>query len=217
MEKRADGLCLHFQDGDCLGGLETIIWAIGRRPNSTDLGLEQANITTDTQGFITVDAFQNTETSGIYAVGDVTSGPALTPVAIAAGRRLADRLFNAQTERRLDVHLVPTVIFSHPPIATVGLSAAAAQAQYGEEAVKVYQTTFTPLVRAFSAEPERTAMQLVTVGREEKIVGLHAIGDSVDEMLQGFAVALRMGATKRDFDDTIAIHPTGAEEFVTMR
>jgi glutathione reductase (NADPH) len=217
VEKRADGLCLHFQDGDCLGGLETIIWAIGRRPNSTDLGLEQANITTDPQGFIAVDAFQNTETSGIYAVGDVTTGPALTPVAIAAGRRLADRLFDAQTERHLDVHLVPTVIFSHPPIATVGLSAAAAQAQYGEEAVRVYQTTFTPLVRAFSAEPERTTMQLVTVGREEKIVGLHAIGDSVDEMLQGFAVALRMGATKRDFDDTIAIHPTSAEEFVTMR
>lgn len=217
VEKRADGLCLHFQDGDCLGGLETIIWAIGRRPNSTDLGLEQANITTDPQGFIAVDAFQNTETSGIYAVGDVTTGPALTPVAIAAGRRLADRLFDAQTERHLDVHLVPTVIFSHPPIATVGLSVASAQAQYGEEAVKVYQTIFTPLVRAFSAEPERTAMQLVTVGREEKIVGLHAIGDGVDEMLQGFAVALRMGATKHDFDDTIAIHPTSAEEFVTMR
>jgi glutathione reductase (NADPH) len=217
VEKRADGLCLHFQDGDCLGGLGAIIWAIGRRPNSADLDLELANITADPQGFIPVDAFQNTQASGIYAVGDVTAGPALTPVAIAAGRRLADRLFDAQTARHLDTHLVPTVIFSHPPIATIGLSEAAAQEQYGEEAVKVYQTTFTPMLHAFSAEPEKTAMKLVTVGREEKIVGLHAIGDGVDEMLQGFAVALRMGATKQDFDDTIAIHPTSSEEFVTMR
>ncbi len=217
VEKRADGLCLHFQDGDCLGGLDAIIWAIGRRPNSADLGLGIANIAADPQGFIPVDALQNTQASGIYAVGDVTAGPALTPVAIAAGRRLADRLFDAQTERHLDTHLVPTVIFSHPPIATIGLSEAAAQKQYGEEAVKVYQTTFTPMLRAFSAEPEKTAMKLVTVGREEKIVGLHAIGDGVDEMLQGFAVALRMGATKQDFDDTIAIHPTSSEEFVTMR
>lgn len=217
VEKRADGLCLHFQDGDCLGGLDAIIWAIGRRPNSADLGLELANIIADPQGFIPVDAFQNTQASGIYAVGDVTAGPALTPVAIAAGRRLADRLFDAQTERHLDTHLVPTVIFSHPPIATIGLSETAAQVQYGEEAVKVYQTTFTPMLRAFSAEPEKTAMKLVTVGREEKIIGLHAIGDGVDEMLQGFAVALRMGATKQDFDDTIAIHPTSSEEFVTMR
>ena len=217
VEKRADGLCLHFQDGDCLGGLDAIIWAIGRRPNSVDLGLGIANIAADPQGFIPVDAFQNTQASGIYAVGDVTAGPALTPVAIAAGRRLADRLFDAQTERHLDTHLVPTVIFSHPPIATIGLSEAAAQKQYGEEAVKVYQTIFTSMLRAFSAEPEKTAMKLVTVGREEKIVGLHAIGDGVDEILQGFAVALRMGATKQDFDDTIAIHPTSSEEFVTMR
>ena len=217
VEKRADGLCLYFHDGDSLGGLDAVIWAIGRRPNSADLGLELANITADPQGFIPVDAFQNTQASGIYAVGDVTAGPALTPVAIAAGRRLADRLFDAQTERHLDTHLVPTVIFSHPPIATIGLSETAAQVQYGEEAVKVYQTTFTPMLRAFSAEPEKTAMKLVTVGREEKIIGLHAIGDGVDEMLQGFAVALRMGATKQDFDDTIAIHPTSSEEFVTMR
>ncbi|MCK9189751.1 glutathione-disulfide reductase [Acidithiobacillus sp.] len=217
VEKRADGLCLHFQDGDCLGGLDAIIWAIGRRPNSADLDLELANIAAAPQGFIPVDAFQNTQASGIYAVGDVTAGPALTPVAIAAGRRLADRLFDAQTARHLDTHLVPTVIFSHPPIATIGLSEAAAQEQYGEEAVKVYQTIFTPMLRAFSAEPEKAAMKLVTVGREEKIIGLHAIGDGVDEMLQGFAVALHMGATKQDFDDTIAIHPTSSEEFVTMR
>lgn len=217
VEQRTDGLYLHFHDGDCLGGLDAVIWAIGRRPNSSELGLEQVRISVDTQGFIPVDAYQTTSAPGVYAVGDVTPGPALTPVAIAAGRRLADRLFGGQTDRHLDTHLVPTVIFSHPPIATVGLSEAAAQLQYGEEAVRVYRTTFTPMFRAFSTDPEKTAMQLVTVGPEERIVGLHAIGDAVDEMLQGFAVALRMGATKRDFDDTIAIHPTSAEELVTLR
>ena len=217
VEKRTDGLYLHFHDGDCLGGLDAVIWAIGRRPNSSELGLEQVRISVDTQGFIPVDAYQTTSAPGVYAVGDVTPGPALTPVAIAAGRRLADRLFGGQAGRHLDTHLVPTVIFSHPPIATVGLSEAAAQLQYGEEAVRVYRTTFTPMFRAFSTDPEKTAMKLVTVGPEERIVGLHAIGDAVDEMLQGFAVALRMGATKRDFDDTIAIHPTSAEELVTLR
>lgn len=217
LEKREDGLCLHFQDGDCLGGLDAVIWAIGRRPNSADLGLEKADIATDSQGFIPVDSFQNTQVPGIYAVGDVTNAPALTPVAIAAGRRLADRLFDGQTERHLDTNLVPTVIFSHPPIATVGLSESAAKELYGEEAVKVYQTQFNPMLRAFSSEPEKTAMKLITVGPEEKIIGLHAIGDGVDEMLQGFAVALRMGATKQDFDDTIAIHPTSSEELVTLR
>ncbi|WP_163098746.1 glutathione-disulfide reductase [Acidithiobacillus ferrianus] len=217
VEQRTDGLYLHFHDGDCLGGLDAVIWAIGRRPNSSELGLEQVRISVDTRGFIPVDAYQTTSAPGVYAVGDVTPGPALTPVAIAAGRRLADRLFGGQTDRHLDTHLVPTVIFSHPPIATVGLSEAAAQLQYGEEAVRAYRTTFTPMFRAFSSDPEKTAMKLVTVGPEERIVGLHAIGDAVDEMLQGFAVALRMGATKRDFDDTIAIHPTSAEELVTLR
>ncbi len=217
LEKRPDGLCLHFQDGDCLGGLDAVIWAIGRRPNSEELELENVGISQDANGFIPVDAFQNTAIPGIYALGDVTSAPALTPVAIAAGRRLADRLFNQQTERHLDATLVPTVVFSHPPIATVGLSETAARETYGDEAVKVYQTRFTPMLRAFSEDPEKTAMKLVTVGREEKIVGLHAIGDGVDEMLQGFAVALRMGASKKDFDDTIAIHPTSSEELVTLR
>ncbi|MBN2678920.1 glutathione-disulfide reductase [Acidithiobacillus montserratensis] len=217
LEQQEDGLCLHFQDGDCLGGLDTVIWAIGRQPNSSDLGLEHSDVQKDAQGFIGVDTFQNTTSTGIYALGDVTRAPALTPVAIAAGRRLADRLFNQQADRHLDSSLVPTVIFSHPPIATVGMSETAAREQYGDESVKVYQTRFTPMLRAFSEEPEKTAMKLVTVGREEKIVGLHAIGDGVDEMLQGFAVALRMGACKRDFDDTIAIHPTSAEELVTLR
>jgi glutathione reductase (NADPH) len=140
----------------------------------------------------------------------------LTPVAIAAGRRLADRLFDGQTERRLNYDIVPTVIFGHPPIGAVGLSEAEARARHGAD-VKIYTSTFVPLYFAMTSRKPHTHMKLVTVGPEERIVGLHVIGPGADEMLQGFAIAVRMGARKRDFDDTIAIHPTSAEEFVTMR
>ncbi|MEY2341028.1 glutathione-disulfide reductase [Acidithiobacillus sp. IBUN Pt1247-S3] len=211
------GFCLDFVQGDCLGGLDAVVWAIGRRPLTQDLGLAEAGLQVDSDGYIAVDPYQNTAVDGIYAVGDITRAPALTPVAIAAGRRLADRIFGGQSERHLDSSLTPTVIFSHPPIATVGMSEIEARERYGDEQIKCYQPRFVPLLRAFATEPERTAMKLVTVGHDERIVGLHAIGDGVDEMLQGFAVAIRMGARKQDFDDTIAIHPTSSEEFVTMR
>ena len=170
----------------------------------------------DDQGFIPTDTYQNTNVERIYALGDVTGRAALTPVAIAAGRRLADRLFDDQPERHLDYRLIPTVIFSHPPIGTVGMSEDEARAQHGD-AVKVFQTRFTAMYHALSPHPLPTAMKLVCVGAEQKIVGCHVIGPGADEMLQGFAVAIRMGATKRDFDDTVAIHPTSAEELVTMR
>jgi glutathione reductase (NADPH) len=149
-------------------------------------------------------------------VGDVTGRIPLTPVAIAAGRRLADRLFGGQPERRLDYDIVPTVIFGHPPIGAIGLSEAKARELHGT-AVRVYTSTFVPLYHAMTVRKPHTHMKLVTVGDEERIVGAHVIGPGADEMLQGFAVALRMGARKRDFDDTVAIHPTSAEEFVTMR
>ncbi|WP_308389222.1 glutathione-disulfide reductase [Acidithiobacillus sp. AMEEHan] len=217
LRREEGGLCLDFAQGDCLGGLDAVLWAIGRRPLTRDLGLEEAGLTAASDGYLEVDPYQNTAVEGIYAVGDITRAPALTPVAIAAGRRLADRLFGGQSERHLDTNLTPTVIFSHPPIATVGMSEIEARERYGDDQVKCYQTRFVPLLRAFQNDPERTAMKLVTVGHEERIVGLHAIGDGVEEMLQGFAVAIRMGARKRDFDDTIAIHPTSSEEFVTLR
>jgi glutathione reductase (NADPH) len=159
---------------------------------------------------------QNTTAAGIYAVGDVTEREALTPVAIAAGRRLADRLFGGQPDRKLVYENIPTVIFSHPPIGTVGLTEDEARGRYGD-AVKVYRTEFTPLVHAFTQRKVKSAMKLVTLGKDEKIVGCHVFGPGADEMLQGFAVAVRMGATKRDFDDTVAIHPTSAEELVTLR
>ncbi|MCG6969746.1 MAG: glutathione-disulfide reductase [Gammaproteobacteria bacterium] len=217
VEKVADGtLTLHCQGGHELKGFDALLWAIGRAPATADLNLEAAGLSMDENGFIPTDEFQNTKVDGIYAVGDATGRAALTPVAIAAARRLADRLFNHQTERRLDYENIPTVVFSHPPIGTVGLTEGEARKIHGE-AVKIYQTRFTPMYYAVTGKQERTAMKLVTVGAQEKIVGCHIIGHGADEMLQGFAVAIKMGATKKDFDNTVAIHPTSAEELVTMR
>jgi glutathione reductase (NADPH) len=137
-------------------------------------------------------------------------------VAIAAGRRLADRLFGGMDDRHLDYRLIPTVIFSHPPIGTVGLTEEEARAQH-PGAVRIYTSAFTPMYYALTEHKRRAEMKLVCAGPDERIVGLHVIGQGADEMLQGFAVAVKMGARKRDFDDTVAIHPTAAEELVTMR
>jgi glutathione reductase (NADPH) len=153
---------------------------------------------------------------GIYAIGDVTGRAALTPVAIAAGRRLSDRLFGNRPERRLEYSMIPTVVFTHPPIGTVGASEAEARAQYAND-VRVYVADFTPMYHALTTRKTHTDMKLVCAGPDQRIVGCHIIGAGADEMLQGFAVAIRMGATKQDFDDTVAIHPTSAEEMVTMR
>ncbi len=193
-----------------------MLWAIGRDPNTDTLDLATAGVTANPNGTIPTDPYQNTNVAGIYAIGDVTEHAQLTPVAITAGRRLADRLFGQQPERRLSYENIPSVVFSHPPIGTVGLTEEEARREHGA-AVRVYQTRFRPMYHAFTHRQPPTVMKLVCVGPEEKIVGCHLIGESADEMLQGFAVAIRMGATKRDFDDTVAIHPTSAEELVTMR
>ena len=170
--------------------------------------------------FVPVDRFQQTNVEHICAIGDVTGAQALTPVAIAAGRRLADRIYGGMEGRHLDYRLVPTVIFSHPPMGTVGLTEDEARAEYGDE-VTVYSSGFTAMVYALGDKEkrakQRSVMKLITAGDDERVVGCHVIGDGADEMMQGFAVAIRMGATKKDFDDTVAIHPTSAEEFVTMR
>jgi glutathione reductase (NADPH) len=173
-------------------------------------------VTTDAECYVVTDAFQNTNVPDIHAIGDVTGREALTPVAIAAGRRLSDRLYGGKPDRRLDYNLIPTVIFSHPPIGTVGLTEHAAREQFGD-AVRVHTSGFVPLYHALTPYKARAEMKLITVGPEQRIVGCHVIGLGADEMLQGFAVAIRMGGTKADFDDTVAIHPTSAEEFVTMR
>ena len=198
-------------------GFDTLLWAIGRKPNIEGLNLETIGVELTERGNIKVDDYQNTNVPGIYGLGDVTGMVPLTPVAIAAGRRLADRLFNQQADRRLDYHNIPTVIFSHPPAGTIGLSEEEARKKFGNDAVKAYQTSFTPMAYAFATHQPKTAMKLVTAGAEEKVVGCHIIGTGADEMLQGFAVAIKMGATKADFDNTVAIHPTSAEELVTMR
>ena len=211
-----DSIELIDQNKHSQGVFEQLIWAIGRHPASQDLDLQKAGLKADAQGFITTDLYQNTEQMGIYAIGDVTGRAQLTPVAIAAGRRLADRLFGQQPDRHLDYELIPSVVFSHPPIGSVGMTEEAARALYGD-AVKVYSSGFTPMQHALAPHPVRTAMKLITLGAEEKVIGLHICGPDADEMLQGFAVAIRMGACKRDLDDTIALHPTSAEELVTMK
>ena len=203
-------------DGRVLGPCECVLWAVGRRPTVAPLALDKAGVRQYDDGYVIVNRFQETNVEGIYAIGDVTGQAALTPVAIAAGRRLADRLFGGMEGRHLDYHLIPTVIFSHPPIGTVGMTESEARATHGE-AVRCFTAGFVPLYHALTEHKRRAEMKLVTVGDEQRIVGLHVIGEGADEMLQGFAVALRMGATKKDFDDTVAIHPTSAEELVTMR
>jgi glutathione reductase (NADPH) len=216
LARNADGrIDALLDDGKRVAGLDAVIWAIGRNP-VTDYVDPSISLKRDGNGYVEVDEFQQTSVPGVFAIGDITGKATLTPVAIAAGRRLADRLWGGQPDRRLDYEDIPTVIFGHPPLGTVGLSEPEARARFGA-AVKCYTTAFVPMYNAFTTAKPRTHMKLVTVGEEERIVGVHLAGRGVDEMLQGFAVAVRMGATKRDFDDTVAIHPTAAEELVTMR
>jgi len=217
VQKTQGGLRVEFGNGDVRDGLDTLIWAIGRTPNTDRIGIEATGLAPNADGTIAVDRLQQTAVDGIYAIGDIVGKYELTPVAIAAGRRLADRLFGGQTGRYLAYENIASVIFSHPPIGTVGLSEAAAIDQFGAGNVKVYESRFTPMYYAFSQRKPACTTKLVVTGPDERIVGCHVIGLGADEMIQGFAVAVRMGATKKDFDDTVAIHPTVAEEMVTMR
>jgi glutathione reductase (NADPH) len=212
----SDGFRVALEAGRELGPFECVLWAIGRQPATAGLGLEEAGVAIGVGGEIVVDRFQDTSAPGVHAIGDVTGRFELTPVAIAAGRRLADRLFGGEPDRHLDYELIPTVVFSHPPVGSIGLSEEDARARHGE-AVETFRHDFMPLYHGITARRRRAEVKLVTVGTERRIVGLHAIGMGADELLQGFAVALRLGATKRDFDDTVAIHPTSAEELVTLR
>ena len=215
--KGPEGLRIECDNGEIVEAADTLIWAVGRRSNADRLDLDKTGLGVTASGDIATDAYQNTNVAGIYAIGDITGQFELTPVAIAAGRRLADRLFGGVKDRRLDYENIPTVLFSHPPIGTIGLSEEDAARRFGAPAVKIYETGFTPMAYAFTQRKVKCAMKLVVAGTEEKIVGLHIFGSGADEILQGFAVAVKMGATKRDLDDTVAIHPTIAEELVTLR
>jgi glutathione reductase (NADPH) len=208
-------LQLHAEDGHVYGDFDRVIWAIGRRPNSSHLNLADVGVECNKQGYVITDRFQTTTVDSIYAIGDMCGQCELTPAAIAAGRRLAMRLFAGQSSAHLEYENIPTVIFSHPPIATMGLTEREARQQY--DMVKVYQSTFNPMFFALSEHKVATTVKLVCEGEEERVVGCHLIGMDVDEILQGFAVAIKMGATKADFDRCVAIHPTSAEELVTLR
>jgi glutathione reductase (NADPH) len=216
LEQKGDQVVIKTAAGQLKGAFDTVIWAVGRAPNTRNLNLEAAGVDVHRNGIVPVDDYQNTNVAGIYAIGDITGRAPLTPVAIAAGRKLADRLFTDVKESRVDYQNIPSVVFAHPAVGTVGLTEEAARQHYGDE-VTVYETKFSPMRYALSEHKTATAMKLVCVGSEEKIVGVHIIGDNADEMLQGFAVAVKMGACKADFDNTIAIHPTSAEELVTMK
>ena len=217
LEKLDNGdIQIHFEDGTTHTS-QKVIWAVGRKANVHQLNLEAAGVELTERGFIQVDEYQNTTTPGIYALGDVSGEKELTPVAIKAGRTLAERLFNGKTDAKMDYELIPTVVFSHPAIGSIGLTQEQAEAKYGVENIKVYQSTFAGMYSAITVHRQMTKLKLITLGEEEKVIGLHGIGGGIDEMIQGFAVAVKMGATKADFDATVAIHPTASEEFVTIR
>lgn len=218
VEREPDGtLAMLSAAGERHSGFDTLLWATGRVPDTATLGLDAAGVAVDSAGHVVVDALQDTGAERTYAVGDVTGRWQLTPVAIAAGRRLADRLFGGVPGARLEYEDIPTVVFSHPPIGTVGLTEEQAHERYGQSGVKVYTTRFTNMYHAVTQRRSATAMKVVTVGERERVVGIHVIGRGADEMIQGFAVAVRMGATKADLDRTVGIHPTAAEELVTLR
>lgn len=209
-------LTLHLENGE-QHTVDSLIWAIGRQPATDNINLQAAGVKVNDKGRIIVDKFQNTNVANIYAVGDnITGAIELTPVAVAAGRRLSERLFNNKPDEYLDYSNIPTVVFSHPPIGTIGLTEQQAKEQYRNDKIKVYTSTFTSMYTAVTQYRQSCKMKLICIGENERIVGLHGIGYGMDEILQGFAVAIKMGATKKDFDNTVAIHPTAAEEFVTM-
>jgi glutathione reductase (NADPH) len=216
LRKTDEGIVIDGAEGEVLGPFDCVIWAAGRKPNTDGIGLDVAGVEVQANGFVPTDEYQNTNVPGIYAIGDMTGRLALTPVAVAAGRRLMMRLFADQPLAKMDYSNVPSVVFSHPPMGSVGMTETQAREQFGTD-VSIYQTDFTPMKYAMATHKAPTAMKLVCAGAEEKVVGLHIIGDGADEMLQGFAVAVKAGLTKADFDNTVAIHPTSSEELVTLK
>jgi glutathione reductase (NADPH) len=215
VRREAAGLMLDDGISGEKGPYDALLWAVGRVPNTERLGLADVGVFTDKQGHVLVDDQENTNVSGIHALGDVTARKALTPVAVAAGRNLADRLFGDRPDAKMEYDNIPSVVFAEPPMGMVGLTEAAAREKHGD-AVKIYCTRFTPMQWALVGKKGESLMKLVCVGDDERVVGIHLLGPGSDEMLQGFAVALKMGLHKRDLDTTVAIHPTSAEELVTM-
>jgi len=213
MEQRPSGFTVHLADGS-MRGVDAVLLATGRRPNSEGLGLEEAGIDIDADGRIRVDAEFRTSVPSIFAVGDVTNRVQLTPVAIREGHAFADRQFG-NSDAHAAIPAVPSAVFSTPEIASVGLSEEAAYASLAR--VHVFESGFKPMKQAFSGKSERFFAKLVVDGDTDKVVGAHLMGEGAAEMIQLIAVAMSAGATKADFDRALAVHPTIAEELVTMR
>jgi len=223
VELGSDGLTktITCVNGTVVDGLDVVLMAPGRVPNVDGLGVDKIGLELDRQGRVVADAYQSTNVENVFAVGDVASnGVELTPMAIAAGRRLSDRLFGGIAEAKASYENVPTVVFAHPTIGTCGLTEEQAVRKYGRDNLKIYKSTFVNLYYAvFDQEPSekpKTFCKLICAGIEEQVVGLHIVGMAADEIMQGFGVAMKMGATKADFDSCVAIHPTAAEEIVTL-
>ncbi|KFG84031.1 glutathione-disulfide reductase [Metarhizium anisopliae] len=226
IEKDANGkLTVTYKDAEgkesSVSDVDHLIWAVGRTPMTKDIGLEEAGVKLTESGHVQVDEYQNSSVENIYALGDVSGEVELTPVAIAAGRKLAQRLFGPAefSTQKLDYSNIPSVVFAHPEVGSIGLSEPQAIEKYGKDNIKVYKTGFTAMYYAMM-EPEHkgpTNYKLIVTGPEERVVGLHIMGQGSGEMLQGFGVAVKMGATKADFDSCVAIHPTSAEELVTLK
>ena len=213
IERAAGGLTLALRDGSTLAA-DAVLYATGRSPNTAGLGLGDIGVALSPNGAVHVDAHYATNVAGVHALGDVIDRVQLTPVALAEAMALVDRLFG-QGLRSVDYGLIPTAVFTHPNIGTVGLSEAAARERYG--AVRIFRTDFKPLKHTLSGSTERTLMKLVVDAASDRVVGLHMVGADAGETVQGFAVAMKAGATKAQFDATVGIHPTAAEEFVTLR
>lgn len=220
-DPREKELKLIMEDGSEMTTNE-LLWAIGRSPETRNLGLENIDIKTGEKGHLEVDKFQNTNVEGVYALGDVTGQAELTPVAIAAGRKLSMRLFGGpeHKDNHLDYDRIPTVVFSHPPVGTIGLTEPEAEEKYGKENIKVYKTKFSAMYYDVFPKEEKakmpTSYKMICANKNEEVVGLHILGDGSDEAMQGMGLAVKMGATKKDFDSVVAIHPTSTEELVTL-
>ncbi len=214
VSKQADGSLL--VDGGAAGSIETdlVLWAIGRVPNIAGLGLDEAGVATDAGGAISVDAYNRTNVPSIYAVGDVTNRVQLTPVAIREGHAFADTVFGGNP-RMVDYACIPTAVFSNPPIAGVGLTEDEARAQLGD--IRVYKSDFRAMKNVLAGRNERALYKMIVGAATDRVVGLHLIGPDSAEILQAAAIAVKAGLTKQAFDETVALHPSMAEELVLMK
>ena len=213
IERKAEALRVYLRDGSVLAA-DSVLYATGRAPNTAGLGLAELGVTLNDAGAVVVDAHYRSSVPSIHALGDVIDRVQLTPVALAEAMALVDQLFGS-AQRSVDYELIPTAVFTHPGIGTVGLTEQQARERFG--AVRVYRSEFKALKHTLSGNTERTLMKLVVDAASDRVVGLHMVGAEAGEIVQGFAVALKAGASKAIFDATIGIHPTAAEEFVTMR